>query len=69
MEKAGYVRRLPFPDDSRVTLVALTDKGEAFRRDFDEVSELLLRTVWGDMGRSQKEEQVAGLEQILSNLE
>ncbi|MCB2186245.1 MAG: MarR family transcriptional regulator [Deltaproteobacteria bacterium] len=68
LEAAGYVRRQPSPEDQRVSLVALTEQGEAFRADFDAVSEKLLRTIWGDMPPSQREALVAGLEQLLANL-
>lgn len=68
LEEAGYVRRTPSPADSRVTLIALTAKGEAFRTDFAAVSERLLAAVWGDMPPAQREALVAGLERVLRNL-
>lgn len=68
LEEAGYVRRLPSPADSRVTRIALTAKGEAFRTDFAAVSETLLAAVWGDMTPAQREGLVAGLERVRRNL-
>lgn len=68
MEQAGYVRRAPYPEDSRVTLIGLTGKGEAFRKDFEEVSEVLLNRFWGNMDQVRKEDLVTGLERVLANL-
>lgn len=68
LEAAGYVQRQPDPRDSRITRVALTAKGEAFRPDFSEVSRILLERTWGSLDRSRQEALVAGLEEILRNL-
>lgn len=68
LEATGYVRRQGSPDDSRVTLVALTDKGEAFRGDFEAVSTALLARVWGGMDDARRQELVAGLETVRDNL-
>jgi len=68
LEKAGYVKRTTASEDSRVILVSLTSKGEAFRKDFEEVSKVLLSTVWKDMPQIDKETLVAGLEKIVINL-
>jgi len=68
LEEAGYVRRTSSPSDSRVAFIALTKKGEDFRKDFMEVSEKLLCSVFGDMEQSQRETLVAGLERVLANL-
>jgi len=68
LEKAGYVRRELSLTDSRVSIITLTEKGKAFRKDFNAVSEKLLATVWGDMEKSQREALVAGLERLSRNL-
>jgi MarR family transcriptional regulator, organic hydroperoxide resistance regulator len=68
LEAAGYARRLNDPTDSRISLVALTEKGQAFRADFEAISTALLATVWGGMATSRRESLVAGLEEILANL-
>ena len=69
MEVDGYVLRHRSEEDSRVTLVSLTEKGAAFRRDFEAVSVILLNSVWGDMPQGRKEVLVSGLETIVQNLE
>ena len=68
LEDAGFVQRSTDPADSRVTMVTLTDRGEAFRADFAETSERLLAKIWGDMDLARRQELVAGLEEILGNV-
>ncbi|MFH1057934.1 MAG: MarR family transcriptional regulator [Pseudomonadota bacterium] len=68
LESLGYVSRQADPGDSRVTLVAPTDKASAFRTDFEEISCLLLRRAWGGMPPDQREALVRGLEQMAENL-
>ncbi len=68
LEQAGYVQRTVSPGDSRVSMIALTAKGEAFREDFGAISRMLLSRVWGDMEQGQREVLVQGLERILVNL-
>ena len=45
-----------------MTLVELTEKGEAFRRQFQDISRVLLERIWGDMSLPDRESLVAGLE-------
>ena len=68
LEREGYVARTTSTEDSRVTLVSLTPKGEAFREDFQAVSKVLLTAVWGDMPDADKAKAVHSLEHILKNL-
>lgn len=68
LEEGGYVRRDADPADSRVTMVALTPKGEAFRDDFQAISQRLLNRIWGGMPPERRKELVAGLEELLANL-
>ena len=68
LEQAGYVVKSPSHDDSRVTLVSLSDKALAARSDFAAISQTLLSAVWGDMTQAEKETLVQGLEKILRNI-
>jgi DNA-binding MarR family transcriptional regulator len=68
LEALGYVASQPDPGDSRVRLIAPTAKALAFRRDFEEISRLLLDKAWGDMPRDQRQALVRGLEQVANNL-
>jgi DNA-binding MarR family transcriptional regulator len=68
LEKHGYVRKLPCESDNRVTYVELTPKGRRFRRDFEEISWVLLNKLYGDMNEKDRERLVKQLERIESNL-
>ncbi len=68
LEKHGYVRKLPSESDNRVTYVELTPKGRRFRRDFEEISRVLLNKIYGDMSEKDRERLVRQLEKIESNL-
>jgi DNA-binding MarR family transcriptional regulator len=58
--KYGYVRKHGDPQDSRVVLVALTRKGKNLQTDFEEISDILLTTVY--QGISDKESCVGDFE-------
>ena len=64
LEEHGYVRRRPCETDSRVTYVELTTKGRRLRKDFEEVSEALLSTLYGDMSDKDRERLVKQLDKI-----
>jgi DNA-binding MarR family transcriptional regulator len=68
LERHGYVRKLPCECDTRVTYVELTPKGRRFRKDFDDISKLLLGRLYGDMNVKDRERLVRQLEQIDQNL-
>lgn len=55
LESLGYIRREADKDDSRVTILRLTEKGIAFRALFERISEELRRTLWGDASEREKE--------------
>ena len=65
---AGFVACAKDPNDCRVTLVAPTEKAEAFRRDFEAISRELLQRVWGDMPEADRTALMAGLERLEANL-
>jgi DNA-binding MarR family transcriptional regulator len=68
LEQGGYVRRETDAADSRVSLVSLTEHGEAFRADLEAISTILLTRIWGDMDAARRAELVSGLEELLANL-
>jgi DNA-binding MarR family transcriptional regulator len=68
LEKHGYVRKSPSENDNRVTYVELTPKGRRFRRDFEEISWVLLNKLYGDMNEKDRERLVKQLERIEANL-
>jgi DNA-binding MarR family transcriptional regulator len=68
LERHGYVRKTPSEDDGRVVYVELTEKGNALRADFDEISENLLSTVYGEMSQKDRESLSRLLRQVEKNL-
>jgi len=68
LEKHGYIRKLPSESDNRVTYVELTPKGRRFRKDFEEISRVLVNKIYGDMSERDREVLVKQLENIESNL-
>jgi len=69
LEAAGYVACRKDPADSRVTLVAPTATAEAFRKEFEAISRLLLDRVWGAMPEAERRALMAGLETLEANLD
>ena len=68
LAQAGYVIKTPSRDDSRVTLVSLSDKAIAAQPDLAAISQKLQAAVWGQMPQEERETLVRGLEQVLRNL-
>lgn len=68
LEALGYIRREKDQADSRVTMIHLTEAGQAFRPDFDEISKVLIRKTWGETPKNRQEDLVRELERMLANL-
>lgn len=68
LEKHGYILKSPCVTDNRVTYVELTAKGRKLRKDFDEISKILIDRVYGSMGKKEREELVEKLNQIEQNM-
>lgn len=64
----GYVEKIKDPNDSRVTLVRLTKKGQELKPDFDKISTILLKRVYKNYSNREKEVIITGLEKLLKNL-
>ena len=56
LESLGYIEKAADRDDSRVTILRLTEKGVAFRALFERISEELRRTLWGDAPDRERED-------------
>jgi MarR family transcriptional regulator, organic hydroperoxide resistance regulator len=65
--KFGYVKKESDPQDSRVVLVALTEKGKNLRPDFDDISNKLLSTVYKGISDNEKKTVSAILNKIKRN--
>jgi DNA-binding MarR family transcriptional regulator len=68
LEKHGYLRKFPSDTDARVTYVELTPKGRRLRKEFEEISRMLLGKLYGDMGEKERQRLVRQLERIEENL-
>jgi DNA-binding MarR family transcriptional regulator len=68
LEKHGYIKKTPCETDNRVINIELTDKGRKIQKDFDEISNILIDKVYGDMKKKHQEELVKQLSQIEQNL-
>lgn len=66
---AGYVTCAKDAADSRVVMVALTDKALAIRPELEAISRELQTRVWRDMPEAERQALVAGLARLESNLE
>ncbi len=68
LEKHGYLRKSPCETDARVTYVELTPKGRGLQKDFEEISRVLRRKLYGDMSQKDRERLVKQLDEIEENL-
>lgn len=68
LERHGYVRKLPCDSDSRVTLVELTPAGRKLRKDFKQISEVLLDKLYGSMKKKDRQTLVTLLSVIEVNM-
>lgn len=68
LERYGYLSKQECESDARSTRIALTEKGRALQKEFEEISEKLLSRVYGDMPTSDRERLVELLTQVETNL-
>lgn len=68
LERHGYLRKLPCETDNRVTLVELTPSGRKLRKDFDQISKMLLDKVYGDMKKKDRQLLACQLNVIEKNM-
>jgi len=67
LQKLGYVERIKSQEDSRVTLINLTEKGKQLEPIFNHVSIKLNEAIYGDFNVTEKEQLEHLLERILTN--
>jgi DNA-binding MarR family transcriptional regulator len=65
LEKLGYVERIKSKEDSRVTLINITEKGIQLEPIFHEISEKLNTVIYGNLTNAEKEQLEHLLEKIL----
>ncbi len=67
LERDGYVKRIPSPDDKRVTLVSRTGKDEIFKSKIPEVSKQQNKLFYKGFSTSEIKEFENYLKRILQN--
>jgi DNA-binding MarR family transcriptional regulator len=68
LQHHGYVEKFQSPEDGRVMLVQLTEKGRSIRPAFKSISTRLLEKIFGDMPDGDQETLVQLLAQVGMNL-
>lgn len=69
LERYGYLSKQPCDQDARCVRVCLTDKGWALKKDFEEISVLLLAKLYGGMPEQDRNLLVGLLSTVEDNLE
>jgi DNA-binding MarR family transcriptional regulator len=68
LEHHGYVEKFQSPEDGRVMLVQLTEKGRGIQPAFENISTRMLEKLYGDMPQADQEKLIELLTQVLINL-
>ena len=68
LEHHGYLTKIRSEVDSRIVNIALTPKGMALREPFEEISEILLKRVYGDISKEEQQTLVGLLARVEQNL-
>ena len=69
LERHGYVFKQECNLDGRSVLIGLTEKGKAIRQDFEEISMILKKQVYGNMPQADRRQLMDLLSTIALNLE
>lgn len=64
LERLGYIERFNSEEDSRVTLIRLTEKGWGLQPTFKKISNRLNDVIYGNLNEEQKEQLEYLLEHI-----
>ncbi|MBU0928158.1 MAG: MarR family transcriptional regulator [Spirochaetes bacterium] len=67
LERSGYLRRRPDPDDARGVTLELTEKAAGIEESFDAISGLLLERAWHSFTQDEKETLISLLERMRGN--
>jgi DNA-binding MarR family transcriptional regulator len=68
LERHGYVLKKGCDQDARSVRIVLTEKGWALKKDFEEISQLLLSRVYGNMPEDDRHRLASLLAVIEDNL-
>ena len=69
LEALGYIGKEADKNDSRVTILRLTEKGVAFQGLFERISDELRRSLWGDASDPEREEFCRRLSEMTERME
>ena len=69
LEEKRYVETTRSLDDSRVTLVSITEEGEKIRNEFKEILDLVTEKFWSNTKEKKKNSLMERLGSHLDNLE
>lgn len=67
LSNLGYVTKLSDPSDNRITLVKLTKKGQSLEKAFNQVSDILLETVYRGLTEKETDSVIKILSKIRDN--
>ncbi len=67
LERQGYLRRLPDPEDARGVLLELSPKAWSIQPAFDEVSAILLDRAWRGFSQDERDSLVTLLTRMLDS--
>ncbi|MBI9017853.1 MAG: winged helix-turn-helix transcriptional regulator [Phycisphaerae bacterium] len=68
LERNGYISKQPCQRDTRIINVELTAKGNNIRKDFFEISEILINKTYNNIPENQQQDLMKQLSVIESNL-
>ena len=68
LEQHGYVEKFRSPEDGRVMLVQLTEKGKSIRPEVDKVSATVIEKTYGTMPEKERTQLVVLLAKLEKNL-
>lgn len=68
LERHGYIYRQASTDDGRSFVIGLTEKGWSIKSDFEEISDLLIQKIYGNMPGKDRASLVKLLAQIEKNM-
>ncbi|MBN2134791.1 MAG: MarR family transcriptional regulator [Acidobacteria bacterium] len=68
LEKYGYIRKYSDSTDARVILISLTAKGKGLEKDFQEISESLIKRTYSNFNDSEKTDLIELLNKVARNL-
>lgn len=68
LAKHGYIYKQKCAEDARSTLIGLTERGKSIKQDFEEISAVLEKQVYGEMLQDDRQRLVELLSVIEGNL-